>query len=213
MGQELAEKLGSSYRLRSMINRNTADEMISRGFTKDNKELVLQILRDLLTRLLQSFISSIKDDGKNRTFELFNELVEIKKSDRNYKCVWEDRFGITLEDLVKQVIAPNMELIKELKNKNVDFMYNETLLQESPEKRAKVMETMIELQRVAPGLITVFGDQDHTFSFDYSKENIEQLKEVAEFDKKMSEMVFGNDANGKEIKVKLECTERDLYLS
>ena len=213
MGQELAEKLGSSYRLRSMINRNAADEMVARGFTKDDKEIVIQILRDSLAQSLQSFNSNIKNDGKNRTFELFNELVEIQKSDRIYKCVWEDRFGITLEDLIKRVVVPNMEIIKELKAKNVDFIYNETLLQESQEKRDKVMETMIELQRIAPGLITVFGDQDHTFGSDYSEENIAQLKATAEFDKKMAEMVFGKDEKGRDIKVKIECTERDLYLS
>lgn len=221
MGQELAEKLGSSYRLRSVINRNAADEMISRGFTKDNKEQVIQILRDSLTASLQSFNDNIKSDGKNRTFELFNELVEIQKADRDYKCVWEDRFGITLEDMVKQVIVPNSKLIQELKSKNVDFMYNETLLQESQEKRDKVMETMTELQKLAPGLITVFGDQDHTFNSDYSKDKIEQLKAVAEFDKKMAETTFKKDkqktlisfVDKDDFKVKLECTERDLYLS
>ncbi len=155
MGQDLAEKLGASYRLRSMINRNAADEIITKGFTKDDKDLVIQLLRDSLTSSLQSFHSNMKTDENNKTFELFNELVEIQKDDRNYKCVWEDRFGITLEDIVRQVIIPNKQLIQELKSKNVDFMYNETLLQESPEKRAKVMETMMELQKLAPGLITV----------------------------------------------------------
>lgn len=87
-------------------------------------------------------------------------------------------------------------------------MYNETLLQESREKREKVMETMTLLQQLMPGLITVFGDQDHTFGSDYREENIEQLKETALFDKKMSEMVFGNG-----IKVKIECAERDIHLS
>ncbi len=207
MGLELAKKLNSSCRLRSMINRNTADEMILKGFTKNDKEKVIQILRDSLKEMLQIFNSSI-NDRKNRTFELFNELVEIQKSDRIYKCVWEDKFGITLEDLIKQVVMPNIEVIKELKKKNVDFMYNETLLQESREKREKVMETMTLLQQLMPGLITVFGDQDHTFGSDYREENIEQLKETALFDKKMSEMVFGNG-----IKVKIECAERDIHLS
>ena len=221
MGQELAEKLGSSYRLRSVINRNAADEMISRGFTKENKEQVIQILRDSLTSSLQSFNSNIKPDGKNRTFELFNELVEIQKADKDYKCVWEDRFGITLEDMVRQVIVPNGQLLQELKSKNVDFMYNETLLQESQEKRDKVMETMVELQKYAPGLITVWADQDHTFGSDYSKEKIEQLKAVAEFDKKMAETIFKKDEQNaiisftdkSDLKVKLECSEKDLYLS
>lgn len=220
MGQELAEKLGSSYRLRSMINRTTADEMISRKFTKENKEQVIQILRDSLTSSLQSFNSNIKPDGKKRTYELFNELVEINKADKDYKCVWEDRFGITLEDMIRQVIVPNGQLIQELKSKNVDFMYNETLLQESQEKRDKVMETMEELQKYAPGLITVWADQDHTFGSDYSKENIEQLKAVAEFDKKMAETTFKKDEQNtiisftdkSDLKVKLECSEKDLYL-
>lgn len=221
MGQELAEKLGSSYRLRSIINRNAADEMVSKGLKKENKEQVIQILRDSLTSSLQSFNSNIKSNGKKRTYELFNELVEIQKADKDYKCVWEDRFGITLEDMIRQVIVPNGQLIQELKSKNVDFMYNETLLQKSQEKRSKVMETMEELQKYAPGLITVWADQDHTFGSDYSKKNIEQLKAVAEFDKKMAETTFKKDepntiisfTDKSDLKVKLECSEKDLYLS
>ena len=221
MGQELSEKLGASYRLRSMIGRLVADEMITLGFSKEDKEKVIQILRDSLAESLKSFNSNIEVDGKNRTFELFNELVEIKKDNKDYKCVWEDRFGITIEDLVREVIAPNAKLIRELKAKNVDFMYNETLLQESSEKRSKVMETMIELQKLAPGLITSFGDQDHTFGFDYNPSGIEELKAVAKFDKKMAETVFRKDDQAAiisftdvpDIKVKIECTEKDLYLS
>ena len=123
--------------------------------------------------------------------------------------------------MIRQVIVPNGQLIQELKSKNVDFMYNETLLQESQEKRDKVMETMEELQKYAPGLITVWADQDHTFDSDYSKENIEQLKAVAEFDKKMAETTFKKDEQNtiisftdkSDLKVKLECSEKDLYLS
>ncbi len=213
MGQNLSEKLGASYRLRSMINRNAAEEISKKGLSLKDKELVIQILRNSLNVSLINFNSNIKNDGKNRSFELFNELVEIKKTDKNFKLVWEEKFGITLEDMVKQVIEPNMQLIKDLKTKNVDFMYNETMLQEAPEKRAKVMEAMNELQRLAPGLITVFGDQDHTFSSDYTPEKIEQLRETAEFDKQMSQIVIGKTLDGKDIKLKLECSERDLYLS
>ena len=189
MGQNLSEKLGASYRLRSMINRNAAEEISKKGLSLKDKELVIQILRNSLNVSLINFNSNIKNDGKNRSFELFNELVEIKKTDKNFKLVWEEKFGITLEDMVKQVIEPNMQLIKDLKTKNVDFMYNETMLQEAPEKRAKVMEAMNELQRLAPGLITVFGDQDHTFSSDYTPEKIEQLRETAEFDKQMDQLL------------------------
>ena len=213
MGQNLSEKLGASYRLRSMINRNAAEEISKKGLSSKDKELVIQILRNSLNSSLINFNSNIKNDGKNRSFELFNELVEIKKADKNFKLVWEEKFGITLEDMVKQVIEPNMQLIHDLKTKNVDFMYNETMLQEAPEKRAKVMETMNELQRLAPGLITVFGDQDHTFSSDYTPEKIEQLRETAEFDKQMSQIVIGKTLDGIDIKLKLECSERDLYLS
>lgn len=213
MGQNLSEKLGASYRLRSMINRNAAEEISKKKLSSKDKKLVIQILRNSLNSSLINFNSNIKNDGKNRSFELFNELVEIKKADKNFKLVWEEKFGITLEDMVKQVIEPNMQLIQELKTKNVDFMYNETMLQEAPEKRAKVMETMNELQRLAPGLITVFGDQDHTFSSDYTPEKIEQLKETAEFDKQMSQIVIGKTLDGIDIKLKLECSERDLYLS
>lgn len=213
MGQNLSEKLGASYRLRSMINRNAAEEMSEKGLSSKDKEIVIQILRDSLNSSLVSFNSNIKTDGKNRSFELFNELVEIKKADKNFNLVWQEKFGITLVDIVKQVIEPNMQLIQELKSKNVDFMYNETMLQEAPEKRIKVMETMLELQRLASGLITIFGDQDHTFSSDYTPKGIEQLRETADFDKKMSQIVIGKNIDGSDKKLKLECSERDLYLS
>jgi hypothetical protein len=220
MGQLLAEKLGSSYRLKSLINRNTAKEMTLNGFTIDNKNQVIQILKNSLTSSLQSFNSNIKSNGKNKTFELFNELVETKKNDRDYKSVWGERFGITLEDMVRQVIVPNSNLIQALKSKNVNFMYNEVSLQESQEKRGKVMETMVKLQKLAPGLITVFGDQDHTFNSDYSKDKIEQLKEVAGFDKKMTETIFRKDeqkalisfTKESDFKVKLESTKKDSYI-
>lgn len=75
------------------------------------------------------------------------------------------------------------------------------------------METMVELQRLAPGLITVFGDQDHTFSSNYTPERIEQLTATAEFDKQMAQIVIGKNFDGSNIKLKLECSERDLYLS
>ncbi len=219
MGQNLSEKLGASYRLRSMINRNAAEEMSKKGLASKDKETVIKILRESLKYSLISFNSNIKNDGKNRTFELFNELVEIKekdeikKKDNDFKLVWEEKFGITLEDIVNQVVKPNMQLIQDLKTKNVDFMYNETLLQESSKKTKKVMETMLELQRLAPGLITVFGDQDHTFSSDYTEEKIEQLRATADFDKQISQIVIGKTMDGKDIKLKLECSERDLYLS
>lgn len=213
MGQSLSEKLGASCRLRSMINRNVAEEISEKGFTSKDKETVIEMLRDSLKESLISLNSNIKSDGRNKTFELFNELVEIKKKDNNFNLVWEEKFNITLEDIIRQVVEPNIKLIEELKSKNIEFMYNETLLQEAPEKRKKVMETMNELQRLAPGLITVFGDQDHTFSYDYTEEKIKQLKETAEFDKQMSQIIIGKTIDKKEIKLKLECSERDLYLS
>lgn len=197
MGQKLSDKLGCSYRIRSMINRLTAEEMKEKGLSKED---TIQVLRDSLRGSLQSFRDGITDD-KPRTFELFNELIEIQKKDKDYKNVWEKHFGITLQEMIDQVVMPNTDIIQELKNKNVDFMYNETMLQESPEKREKVLETLTEIQEKVPGLITVFGDQDHTFCDDYKKENIGQLKETIEFLKEVSKTI------------KVECTERDLYFS
>ena len=209
MGQNLADKLGCSCRVRSMINRDTADEMANKGLSKEE---VIRILKDSLRSSLQNFNENIKDN-KPRTYELFNELIEIKKQDGIYENVWEKHFGITLKEMIEKVVMPNRDLIQELKNKNVDFMYNETLLQESPEKRDKVRETLLKLQERAPGLITVFGDQDHTFCEDYKKSNIKQLEETANFDKEISQIVIGKDKNGEDIHMKVERSETDLYFS
>ena len=208
MGQKLAQKLGMSYRLRSMINRNTAEELASMGLNASNKDQIIAMLRDSLRGSLQSFADNIEKDSKDNTYELFNELIEINKQDRNYRQVWDAKFGISLEDLVTRVVSPNTDLIEQLKNNNVDFMYNETLLQESSEKRDKVMSTLKEITKLSPGLITVFGDQDHTFLSDYSEDKIGELKATAQFDQEIS-----NLDNGKGEKIKVECSEKDLHFS
>lgn len=209
VGQNLAEDLGCSYRLRSIINRIACEEMVEKGYTKDDKEIVIQLLRESLCESLTDFNENIKDISMPKTYELFNELVEIKKADKNYNIVWEEYFDISLEDLVNEVIKPNEGLIKDLKEKNVEFMYNETLLQESPEKQEKVLETINKLQELSPAIVTIFGDQDHTYSGDYTDESFESIKSVAEFDKKVAGLTF-KDENGNDFNMKIECTERDL---
>lgn len=198
MGQNLAEKLGSSYRVRSAITRLNAEEMKEKNLSQEE---TIQVLRDSLKVSLESLNNNIKDDKRKRTYELFNELIEIQKADKDYQNVWEKNFGITMEDMIEKVVMPNANLIQELKTKNVDFMYNETMLQESQEKRNKVAETFSVIEEKAPGLISVFGNQDHTFCADYRKENIGELRATADFMTEMSK------------KVGIECTERDLYFS
>ena len=39
----------------------------------------------------------------------------------------EEKFGITLEDMFKQVIEPNMQLIQELKTKNVANVFKKIM--------------------------------------------------------------------------------------
>ena len=199
MGKNLADKLGCSCRIRSMITRQTAEEMKKKNLPKNE---VIDVLRDSLRVSLDTLNKSIvEDDKRKRTYELFNELIEIKKQDEIYENVWEKNFGITIDDMLEEVIKPNMDLIMELKTKNVDFMYNETMLQESENKRNKVEKTYDEIETLSKGLIDVFGNQDHTFCGDYKEENIGQLQATAKFMIEMSK------------KVKIECTEKDLYFS
>ena len=88
------------------------------------------------------------------TVEVFNELVEKNKSDKSspYSMVWEKYFGITIEEIMSC-----FDGIK--KPDGVEFMYNETTLTESLQKRAMVEKVLYQIEQKQSGFIDVIGDQ------------------------------------------------------
>ena len=144
------------------------------------------------------------------TVELFNELVEKNKSDKEspYAMVWEKYFGITTEEMVSC-----FDGIK--KPAGVEFMYNETTLTESMQKRAMVEKVLFQIEQKNPNLIDSFGDQMHLSDEDVmTKKGKGNLKETAQMLKRIQDGKIMVDGQVKEIKPKkTECTEHDFHFT
>lgn len=142
------------------------------------------------------------------TVEIFNELVEKNKSnkDSSYDMVWEKNFGITIDEIISC-----FDDIK--KPVGVEFMYNETTLTESQQKRDKVEEVLFEIDKLSPNLIDSFGDQMHLSDKDVMTEKGKQnLVETAKMLKRIQDGKLLIDGEIKTIKSKkTECTEHDFH--
>ena len=144
------------------------------------------------------------------TVEVFNELVEKNKSDKNspYAMVWEKHFGITVDEL--------MSCFDGIKKPNgVEFMYNETTLTESPQKRAMVEKVLYQIEQKQSGFIDTIGDQMHLSDEDVmTKKEIQNLTETAQMLKRFQDGKVIVDGQVKEIKPKkTECTEHDFHFT
>lgn len=144
------------------------------------------------------------------TVEVFNELVEKNKSDKNspYAMVWEKHFGITVDELMSC-----FDGIK--KPDGVEFMYNETTLTESPQKRAMVEKVLYQIEQQQSGFIDTIGDQMHLSDEDVmTKKGIQNLTETAQMLKRFQDGKVIVDGQVKEIKPKkTECTEHDFHFT
>ncbi|MBQ9024427.1 MAG: hypothetical protein IJ105_04320 [Bacilli bacterium] len=185
----------SNMRFHCIFDCNTAKQLSENGYTKDNKEEILSLM-EYFTR--NSLEYALKNTDVINVIELFNELVEYTdvKDSNNYKEVWEKYFDISINEIIDKCINPNIEIINKLKSKGVEFMYNETLLQQSEKRREKVKEV---LDKLPNGLIDIFGDQMHFTNGDLSDNNKIQLE-------KEFELLKGIQENG----LKIECTEFDF---
>ena len=144
------------------------------------------------------------------TVEVFNELVEKNKPDKDspYSMVWEKHFGITIEE-----IMACFDGIK--KPDGVEFMYNETTLTESSQKRAMVEKVLYQIERKQSGFIDVIGDQMHLSDEDVmTKKGLQNLTETAQMLKRFQDGKVVVDGQIKEIKPKkTECTEHDFHFT
>lgn len=144
------------------------------------------------------------------TVEVFNELVEKNKADKDssYSMVWEKNFGITVEEIMSC-----FDGVK--KPEGVAFMYNETTLSESSQKRAMVEKVLYQIEQKQPGFINVVGDQMHLSDEDVmTKNGLQNLTKTAQMLKRFQDGKVIVDGQVKEIKPKkTECTEHDFHFS
>lgn len=188
-----AKKQDKHVRYHSLLNR-PEDTTIFNGMSK-------QEIIDLLKKYVKESIDFINEYNKNNkasdgkgiitSVDLFNELVSFNKSeDGKYYNVWEEKFGITANDLVEV-----FNYAKENKG-NLSFVYNEAFV-ENEEKRSKILEVLSEIEEKSPGLIDTFGTQMHIFF----KTPIEEIKKCFEELKELTEKGY-----------KVEITEFDMSL-
>ena len=144
------------------------------------------------------------------TVEVFNELVEKNKSDKDspYSMVWEKYFGITIEEIMSC-----FDGIK--KPDGVEFMYNETTLTESSQKRVMVEKVLYQKEQKQSGFIDVIGDQMHLSDEDVmTKKGLQNLTETAQMLKRFQDGKVVVDGQIREIKPKkTECTEHDFHFT
>ena len=144
------------------------------------------------------------------TVEVFNELVEKNKSDKEslYSLVWEKYFGITIDEIMSCFDGINKPI-------GVEFMYNETTLTESSQKRAMVEKVLYQIEQKQSGFIDVIGDQMHLSDEDVMpKKGLQNLTETAQMLKRFQDGKVVVDGQIKEIKPKkTECTEHDFHFT
>ncbi|MDO5569161.1 MAG: endo-1,4-beta-xylanase [bacterium] len=207
-------------RYHALFDYSHIEKLVNAGKTARDKK---EILTDM-KKFVQESMKYIEEH--NRTLpdgtklinivEVFNELVEKNKTgntkNQPYAMKWEKEFGITVEDIMSC-----FEGIK--KPVGVEFMYNETTLTESRQKRDKVENVLGQIDSIAPGFIDIFGDQAHLSEEDLKNNGIE-IKETAEMLKRIEKGQIRKSKDGNEnyeiqtIKPqKIEMTEHDFHFT
>ena len=131
---------------------------------KDKKE-ILNTIRDYVKESID-FINEynrthrISNYGENlpviNAVDLFNEIISFEKNEKGeYTNIWEDKYGITLEELL-----PVFDSALQNKPKGVNYLYNEPFL-EDEDRRKKVIETLETINSIKPKLIDTLGSQMH----------------------------------------------------
>ena len=110
-----------------------------------------------------------------------------------YKNIWEIKYGITIDDICKVY-----EYAKKHKPVGVNYLYNEPFL-EDDDRRAKVLETLDEIDIKSPDLIDTLGTQMHITI----GEDIERIKRC------FKDFKDYKDRTGKNIQI----TEFDMSLA
>lgn len=151
---------GKHMRFHALFDYAHLMKLVKEGKGPEDKEEILRDMKNFVRESLlyiEKYNASVRDTGLPtiNVVEIFNELVEYNKTDSPpYEMAWEKYFGITIEDILSC-----FEGIK--KPDGVEFMYNETLLEEHPDRRRKVSEVFSEIMQKRPDLIDVFGNQMH----------------------------------------------------
>lgn len=199
-------------RYHALFDQSHVDNLLIQGKSIKDHDQILAEMKAFVKKSIDFIEENNKQlaDGSKviNTVEIFNELVEKNKTfkDSSYDMVWEKNFGITINEIISC-----FDDIK--KPVGVEFMYNETTLTESSQKRDKVEKVLFEIDKLKPNLIDSFGDQMHLSDKDVMTEKGNQnLVETAKMIKRIQDGKVMVDGEVKTIKPKkTECTEHDFH--
>ena len=199
-------------RYHALFDQSHVDNLLRQGKGLKDHDKILAEMKSFVKKSMEFIEENNKQlaDGSKviNTVEIFNELVEKNKTfkDSSYDMVWEKNFGITIDEIISC-----FDDIK--KPVGVEFMYNETTLTESSQKRDKVEKVLFEIDKLKPNLIDSFGDQMHLSDKDVMTEKGNQnLVETAKMIKRIQDGKVMVDGEVKTIKPKkTECTEHDFH--
>ncbi len=216
-GLTYCKMTGKHMRFHALFDYAHLMKLVKEGKGPEDKEEILRDMKNYVRASLE-YIEKYNESvrGTNQptinVVEIFNELVEYNKKDgQPYEMAWEKYFGITIDDILMC-----FEGIK--KPEGVEFMYNETLLEEHPDRRRKVSETFAEIMRKRPDLIDVFGNQmhlQHTHAeerTDNPNYSIESVKGGLQLMKAIEDAEFPMP-DGTSKKVRTEITEFDIHIA
>ena len=216
-GLTYCKMTGKHMRFHALFDYAHLMKLVNEGKGPEDKEEILRDMKNYVKASLayiEKYNESVKGTDKPtiNVVEIFNELVEYNKTDGlPYEMAWEKYFGITIDD-----ILGCFEGIK--KPEGVEFMYNETLLEEHPDRRRKVSEVFAEIMKKRPDLIDVFGNQmhlQHTHAEEVShdpNDSIESVKSSLSLMKAIEDATFPLP-DGTSKKVRTEITEFDIHIA
>ena len=215
-GLTYCKMTGKHMRFHALFDYAHLMKLVNDGKGHENKEEILQDMKNYVKASL-AYIENYNEmvRGTNQptinVVEIFNELVEYNKTDKMpYEMAWEKYFGITIDDILMC-----FEGIK--KPEGVEFMYNETLLEEHPDRRRKVSEVFAEIMRKRPDLIDVFGNQmhlQHTHAEEKTpnpNESLESVKGSLQLMQAIESASFPLP-DGTSKKIRTEITEFDIHI-
>lgn len=208
---------GKHMRFHALFDYAHLMKLVREGKGPEDKEEILQDMKNYVRasfEYIEKYNESVRGTNEPtiNVVEIFNELVEYNLPDGvPYEMAWEKYFGITIDDILSC-----FEGIK--KPDGVEFMYNETQLEESPDRRRKVSETFTEIMKKRPDLIDVFGNQmhlQHTHADEKGAKPSETLEAVRS---SLSLMKQFEDTeypltDGTTKKVRTEITEFDIHVT
>ena len=199
------------------LNGRSIENLTPEEITKlhEHKDAMIAGFKEYIRNSIANINNiNAKYPGLIKQVEVFNELVEKNKKDKNssYDMVWKKYFGIEVKDIMDCFKDENGNYMKP---DGVEYMYNETTLTESPNKRAMVEKVLHQIEQEKPGFIDTIGDQMHLSNEDVMTEKGRQnLRETAQMLSRFQAGKVRVDGEEKTIQPKkTECTEHDYHFT